>query len=80
MLLDLGAKVNAPGVRLGGRSAIEYAAGYGRLHMIQFLLNAASGKFAGGQHENAIALAPENGHSTCAMLLRSLLSQNSGVH
>lgn len=78
-LLDLGATVNAPGVRVGGRSAIEYAAEYGRLSMIQVLWDAASGKFAAGQHESAISLAQKQGHSACAMLLRNLLSHNQGL-
>lgn len=78
-MLAMGANVNAPGVRIGGRSAIEYAAEYGRLNMIPVLFNAAGGRFSGGQHESAIALAQENGHSACAVLLRSLASENQGL-
>lgn len=75
-LLALGANVNAPGVRFGGRSAIEYAAEYGRLNMIPVLCHAADGNFAAGQYESAIALARENGHSACAVLLRGLASRS----
>lgn len=77
-LLALGADVNAPGVRFGGRSAIEYAAEYGRLNMIPVLRNAVGGNFAAGQYESAIALAQENGHSACAVLLRNLAFKDQG--
>ncbi|KAI7776304.1 hypothetical protein LA080_005491 [Diaporthe eres] len=78
-LLAMGANVNAPGVRIGGRSAIEYASEYGRLNMIPVLFHAAGGRFAGGQCDNAIVLAQENGHSACAVLLRSVASGNQGL-
>lgn len=77
-LLDLGANVNAPGAQVRGRSAIEYAAEYGRLSMIPALCHAVDGKLAAGQYESAIALAQENGHSACAILLRNLSSANQG--
>lgn len=78
-LLAMGANVNAPGVRIGGRSAIEYASEYGRLNMIPVLFHAAGGRFASGQYDNAIVLAQENGHSACAVLLRSVASGNQGL-
>lgn len=76
-LLDLGAKVDAPGSRVGGgRSAIEYAAEYGRFDMIPLLFNAAGGKFVSEQCTSAIALAQENGHLACAGLLMELSTRN----
>lgn len=78
-LLAFGADVNAPGARFGGRSAIEYATAYGRLSMIEFLWNAAGGKFAPSQYESAIVLAQKNGHPACAVLLRNLSSGNQGL-
>ena len=72
-LLDLGADVNqAPAIE-NGRTALEGAAEYGRIDMLQMLLN--EGALVVGEYEDqyltAVKLAEERGHYAAARLLRS---------
>lgn len=76
-LLDAGAEVNGP-VGIGGSPAINFAAQYGRLHMIKLLWDRAGGRFGAGQYESAMRLAQENGHPACANLLMKLSSGGQG--
>ncbi|ETS86461.1 hypothetical protein PFICI_00289 [Pestalotiopsis fici W106-1] len=77
-LLDSGADVDAPGAQVQGLSAIQYAAKYGRLHMIQVLFNASGASFTAEKCQSAITLAQDNGHLACAALLMDLSSRSQG--
>ncbi|KAH7191402.1 hypothetical protein BKA60DRAFT_626203 [Fusarium oxysporum] len=71
-LLDAGARVNARGSRLDGRTALEGAAKRGRLDMVELLLHhkaltTGPGRF---QFIRAIHMAEREGHHATAELLR----------
>ncbi|OCL11404.1 ankyrin, partial [Glonium stellatum] len=70
LLLDAGADVSAdPAER--GRSAVDAAAEYGRLDMVQVLLNAGAKNRSAADlgYTRAIELAEENDHFAVAELL-----------
>ncbi|KAK1144922.1 hypothetical protein N8T08_004637 [Aspergillus melleus] len=71
-LAAAGANVNAPRAIFYGRTALEGAAEYGRLDMLQVLLNEGAhftGQFR-TQYVRAVKLAEYNGHFAAAKLLR----------
>jgi ankyrin repeat protein len=72
-LLEYGADVNALGAKPDGRTALEGAAEYGRIDMVQLLLNAGANIFADGQsqYESAVRRASKNGHRAVQRLLES---------
>jgi ankyrin repeat protein len=70
------ANVNAAAAQVDGRTALEAAAEYGRIDMIQFLVDAGADLSGAGdgQYECALARAYNNGHHATRRLLLSYLS------
>lgn len=73
LLVERGADCNAPGVPLIGGTALEGAAEYGRIDMVQYLLsegvNTTDGEHC-RQYFRAIRLAEFEGHHLAARLLK----------
>ena len=82
MLLNDKADVDAPASKRNGRTALEGAAEYGRLDIVQILLNKGAG--CGGkdqaQFSRAIALARDNGHNPTADLLETHIDREKQDH
>jgi ankyrin repeat protein len=75
LLVDKGADVNAPRAMSGGSTALEMAAKEGRIDMVHFLKNAGADiSESGGQYEQAMKLAYDNGHFAVRRLLSSWLN------
>jgi ankyrin repeat protein len=73
VLLDAGADVNASGASEFGRTALEGAAGLGRIDMVQFLLNAGAELHGRGekQYREAVKWASWNGHHAIRRVLEA---------
>ncbi|TQN71840.1 Protein fem-1-like protein B [Colletotrichum shisoi] len=72
-LLDLQANPNAPGAAIFGRTALEGAAEYGRLDVVQLLLNSGVETCGSGRRQcvRAIEFARKEGHPILVKLLSS---------
>lgn len=75
LLLSRGAKL-IQDQRLEDMTALEAAAYKGRIHMLQLLWEAGKGGFSVDEIDNATAHAENQGHRTCADLLRVLRSMH----
>lgn len=71
-LIDLGANVNEGPAESNGRTALQGAAEYGRIDMLQVLFNEGVLVVDDGEphYHKAVELAEHNGHKTAARLLR----------
>ncbi|TPX12769.1 uncharacterized protein E0L32_000946 [Thyridium curvatum] len=75
LLVENGASIHAPGAKVFGRRAFEGAAEHGRLDMLKYLWDAASGRgFSIKELERASALATEQGYPGCVEYIEVLRS------
>jgi hypothetical protein len=72
-LFDLKVDVNETPAKYNGRTALQGAAEYGRIDMLQLLLDEGALNVGEGepQYRKAIELAERNGHNAAVRLLRS---------
>jgi ankyrin repeat protein len=72
VLLEKKVNVNAPGARIGGRTAIEGAAEHGRVGVLELLLECGGVKIVGDgedQYQRALTFADKNGHRKAKFML-----------
>jgi Ankyrin repeats (3 copies) len=71
LLLSKGARINAPASPVKGRTALEGAAEYGRIDMLQMLLDNGAELYGTGERQylQSCKLAASNGHITARDLL-----------
>ena len=81
-LLEKKAAVNAPGAKFGGRTALEGAAEYGRVGVLELLLDCGLAKIDGDgdvQYQKALKFAEREGHKKAFFMLKAAKERGLGA-